>query len=497
MDLRPQAHDIIRTWLFSTVLRSELEHGSLPWKNAAISGWVLDPDRKKMSKSKGNVVTPMGLLDEHGSDGVRYWAASGRPGTDTAFDTGQMKVGRRLAIKLLNASRFVLSRPEPRGVVTAARRSRAAHLARASGAATRPTDLDGYNYARALERTETFFWSFCDDYLELVKGRRYGDQGAGRAASANGALLAALSTMLRLFAPFLPFVTEEVWSWWQAGSVHRAPWPTAEELLAACAPAVEDERGVQALEFAAAVLGEIRKKKSEEQRPLKTRVSRAAILAPAGQLALLADVEQDLRRIGADRSTRVGRRRHAAGRRRAVAGLCPCRMAADDRGAVRPARPGRLPGIVRRALAEDVGSGDVTTEGTVPPRQRARGELRAKAPCVIAGIDVALEVFRQLDPAVGVQVHHADGGLCAPGDVVATLQGWAGKLLTAERTALNFLQRLSGIATLTRRFVDAAGGRITILDTQEDDPDIAGSRAIRGSGGRRDESSGRPRRRRS
>jgi valyl-tRNA synthetase len=299
MDVRPQAHDIIRTWLFSTMLRSELEHGVLPWKNAAISGWVLDPDRKKMSKSKGNVVTPLGLLEEHGSDGVRYWAASGRPGTDTAFDTGQMKVGRRLAIKILNASKFVLSRSEPHGVVTAPVDNGLlrvlADIVRAS-----TTDLEGYNYTRVLERTETFFWSFCDDYLELVKGRRYGDQGEELAASANGALLAALDVMLRLFAPFVPFVADEVWSWWRAGSIHRASWPDADELLTACAPngATTAERDVAALAFASAVLGAIRKKKSEEQRPLKTPVARAVITAPETQLALLPLVEQDLRASG-------------------------------------------------------------------------------------------------------------------------------------------------------------------------------------------------------
>jgi valyl-tRNA synthetase len=297
MDLRPQAHDIIRTWLFSTILRAELEHGTLPWTNAAISGWVLDPDRKKMSKSKGNVVTPMGLLEEHGSDGVRYWAASGRPGTDTAFDTGQMKVGRRLAIKILNASKFVLARPEPHGPVTAAvDRGLLTALARIVRESTE--DLERYNYTRVLERTETFFWSFCDDYLELVKGRRYGDQGDELARSANGALLASLDVMLRLFAPFLPFVTDEVWSWWRAGSIHTARWPEAAELLEACQPGGEAAEGVAALEFAAAVLGAIRKKKSEEQRPLKTPVARARIRAPRAQMALLPLVEKDLRASG-------------------------------------------------------------------------------------------------------------------------------------------------------------------------------------------------------
>jgi valyl-tRNA synthetase len=228
MDLRPQAHDIIRTWLFSTVLRSHLLENALPWANTAISGWVLDPDRKKMSKSKGNVVTPMGLLEEHGSDAVRYWAARGGPGVDTAFDAGQMKIGRRLAIKLLNASKFVLTKTTPSGPVTEALdRGMLWRLADLVRHVSR--HLDAYDYASALRETEDLFWWFCDDYIELVKRRRVADDAA--AASAVTASTRALSVLLRLFAPFLPFVTEEVWSWWQTGSVHRAPWPTAEEVV--------------------------------------------------------------------------------------------------------------------------------------------------------------------------------------------------------------------------------------------------------------------------
>ena len=296
LDLRPQAHDIIRTWLFSTVLRAHLEHDALPWKHAAISGWVLDPDRKKMSKSKGNVVTPMGLLEEHGSDAVRYWAASGRPGADTAFDTGQMRVGRRLAIKLLNAAKFALARTEPIGAITApVDRGLVTRLASLVTEAT--SDLEEYNYTRALERTEQFFWDFCDNYLELVKARRYGDLGLDGAGSANAAMVVTLRTLLRLFAPFLPYVTEEVWSWWQEGSVHRATWPTADEVLASVGGA-GDAAGAEALTMASWALGEIRRTKSEAKKPLRTPVVDFHVTASAADLVAFEAARADVAAAG-------------------------------------------------------------------------------------------------------------------------------------------------------------------------------------------------------
>ena len=272
MDLRPQAHDIIRTWLFSTVLRSHLEENALPWANAAISGWVLDPDRKKMSKSKGNVVTPMGLLEEHGSDAVRYWAARGGPGVDTAFEVGQMKVGRRLAIKLLNASKFVLSRTGPSGPVTEP--IDLGMLQRLETLVASVTaDLEGYDYAAALREIETFFWWFCDDYIELVKRRRARE--GSDAQSASAASSAALSVMLRLFAPFLPFVTEEIWSWWQDGSVHRAAWPTAADvgLAGADRSPVNDDAVQQASEVTASLRQERSSKSLGFGVPVRARMA--------------------------------------------------------------------------------------------------------------------------------------------------------------------------------------------------------------------------------
>jgi valyl-tRNA synthetase len=298
MDVRPQAHDIIRTWLFSTILRSHLDEGVLPWRHAAISGWVLDPDRKKMSKSKGNVVTPMHLLEEYGADAVRYWAASGRPGTDTAFDPQQMKVGRRLAVKILNASKFALTDlPEPAQDLTHPL-DRALIARLASVAADAGESLDGYDYARALERAESFFWWYCDYYLELVKGRRY-DPDPAVSGPVSLALRRSLSVLQRLFAPFLPFVCEEVWSWWQQGSVHRAPWPHAAELVGPHAPAAEQAtREDHALDVAADVLREVRKAKSQARRPMRAPVTSILVRDSAERLSALELGAGDLCQAG-------------------------------------------------------------------------------------------------------------------------------------------------------------------------------------------------------
>jgi valyl-tRNA synthetase len=291
MDLRPQAHDIIRTWLFSSVLRAHFENNSVPWTNAAISGWVLDPDRKKMSKSKGNVVTPLGLLQEYGSDGVRYWAARGGPGVDTAFDVGQMKIGRKLAMKVLNVAKFILAGEHMDGPVTEALdRGMLMNLANVVDEVTR--ELEQYEYAKALAKTESFFWDFCDNYVEAAKSRRYGDFGRAAAASASTAMRTALSVMMRLLAPYLAFTSEEVWSWWQPGSIHRAAWPTRSEVLAVSG---EDETAQKASVYLSLALGAIRKAKTEGQVSVGTPVASIRFVESAPAVAALRLVERDLK----------------------------------------------------------------------------------------------------------------------------------------------------------------------------------------------------------
>jgi len=290
MDLRPQGPEIIRTWLFATVLRAHLEHGVLPWANTSINGWILDPDRKKMSKSRGNTETPQQLLEDFGADGFRYWACSAGPGTDTAVDAGQMKVGRRLANKVLNASRFVLglaqTAPGVAGEVTVALdRAMLSQLSDVVDAAT--AAFADYQYHRALEHAEKFFWAFCDDYLELVKGRAYAE--GPESDSARAALSLALDTFLRLLAPFLPFVTEEVWSWWRPGSVHRADWPTSAPLRSVTGPG-----DAAVLDTVSTVLADVRKAKSSSKVSLRAEVSRLTVTGDASRLAAVDAARTDL-----------------------------------------------------------------------------------------------------------------------------------------------------------------------------------------------------------
>ena len=295
-DLRPQGQDSIRTWFFSTRLRSHQESGELPWTNAAISGWILDPDRKKMSKSKGNVVVPAEPIDNHGADAVRYWAASARLGTDAAFDEAQMKVGRRLAVKILNAAKFALSFEVPTGhteVTEAIDQSMLLQLRKVVEEATHA--FENYDHTKALEVSEHFFWKFTDDYLELVKDRAYGQGGQSpeQVASAVIALRRALHIMLRLFAPFLPYSTEEVWSWWsQKGSIHRAAWPTVAEFGAL------DLAYEPVLASASEAVFAVRKAKSEAQVSMRADVNRAVLAAPSVSLTSLRLAEGDLKGVG-------------------------------------------------------------------------------------------------------------------------------------------------------------------------------------------------------
>jgi valyl-tRNA synthetase len=291
-DIRPQSHEIIRTWAFYTIAKAMLHEDTIPWRHVVVSGWILDPDRKKMSKSRGNVVTPMHLLEEYGADGVRYWAASARLGTDAAFDEKVLKVGKRLVTKLFNAGKFVLSQGGPVAPITAELdRAFVARLARLVERVT--ASYDEFDYAHALQDTETFFWSdFTDTFIELVKGRaRAEGEGAG---SAIAALRLGLGVLVRLFAPVLPYITEEVWSWAFAAetatpSVHRAPWPAARDFAATAPPA-----DTASFETAVACLAAVNKAKSEAGVSVGRGVRKLVLAASPATLATFAPVAGDV-----------------------------------------------------------------------------------------------------------------------------------------------------------------------------------------------------------
>ncbi|MEW1981453.1 valine--tRNA ligase [Citricoccus sp. NPDC079358] len=305
-DLRPQGHDIIRTWLFSTVVRAEALNDSVPWNHTALSGWILDPDRKKMSKSKGNVVVPTDVLDEYGSDAVRYWAASAKLGADTAYEVAQMKIGRRLAIKLLNASKFALNlgasvdnvvRPADDAAVITNPLDKALMVRLYDTVQQSSRAFETYDYARALNLTESFFWQFTDDYVELIKDRAYGGHGEAEQASVLATLATTLDALLRLLAPFQPFATDEVWGWWRNGSVHRAPWPGRPEEIAGI-EAASSGATADVLAAVALALGGIRRAKSEAKVKQRTEVLAAVVTAPENRFGSLRGGLADLKAAG-------------------------------------------------------------------------------------------------------------------------------------------------------------------------------------------------------
>lgn len=302
MDLRPQAHEIIRTWLFSTVVRSHFEEDTIPFYQTQIAGWILDPDRKKMSKSKGNVVTPMALLEQYGSDAVRYWACSGRPGVDTAYDEGVMKNGRRLVTKMLNASKYVLTILNDLNVdvdvlnqLRIINKVDQSFLSKLNDVVKRATTaFEDLDYARSLEVSESIFWDFCDNYVEIAKSRAYGSQGVEQAQQAGATLLIALDTFTKLFAPVIPFTCEEIYSWSHEDSIHIQSWPTQQDLKGRIS---DKEISPDVYNYATELSVHPRKYKTENKISLKTELSLYKISDVSSKKECFDAVEQDIKDV--------------------------------------------------------------------------------------------------------------------------------------------------------------------------------------------------------
>ncbi len=309
-DLRPQAHEIIRTWAFYTIAKSLLHQNSIPWKNLMISGWCLAADKTKMSKSKGNVVTPTSLIEEKGSDIVRYWASTSHLGADTAYSEEVFKIGQKLITKLFNASKFVAMNFDvlnERSSVTEA--SDLWILSKLHIVIKRATEsFNQFEYARAREVIEEFFWKdFCDNYLEICKVRSYGlsaeklvgielsdTQKESINAKQESAILAlriCLNTILKLFAPFIPHVCEEIYStifaeeFTKISSINsRGNWPKLDQKFF-------NQKFYDIGEAALAVIFEVRKFKSENNLSMKTTVKRIQINCEKDLSEILEDLK--------------------------------------------------------------------------------------------------------------------------------------------------------------------------------------------------------------
>ena len=297
-DVRPQAHDIIRTWAFYTIMKAYATDNTIPWYQAHISGFVLDPDRKKMSKSKGNVITPINLIEKYSADAVRYWAGRARLGIDATFEEKVMDQGKKLCNKFFNASKFVFNIVEQSGVdITQDYRSNitndldCAWIAKMSTCVENSRRLFGLNdYAGALEATEKLFWDFCDNYLEIVKGRAYSADNT----SAVSTLMLSIDLFCLMFAPFLVFITEEVYQarpWGiDANSIHIQLYPDVKSY-------VSFGKSYDLYTAVVSVVEKVRKAKSEQQKSVKTPVLSLTICGRDTDLKLISKVQDDLKKV--------------------------------------------------------------------------------------------------------------------------------------------------------------------------------------------------------
>ncbi|MCH7600878.1 MAG: valine--tRNA ligase [Myxococcales bacterium] len=295
-DIRPQSHEIIRTWAFYTIAKAMLHEDKIPWSHVLISGWVLDPDRKKMSKSQGNVQTPMPMIERFTADGARYWSASARLGTDTASDEKIFKIGKRLSTKLFNAGKFVLQQTaEIHPITSELDRAFVTRLNELVDRSTR--SFEDFDHAVVLKETESFFWThFTDTYLELVKSRARAEDANAAAArgSAVASLRLGLDVLLRLFAPFLPYITEEIWSWVfaeekTAPSIHRACWPGIEDFRG-----IDPPENAKSFEIAVACWNAINKSKADAEVSMGREATHLTIAANPDTLSLLGPVLDDV-----------------------------------------------------------------------------------------------------------------------------------------------------------------------------------------------------------
>ena len=301
MDVRPQSHEIIRTWAFYTIVKAYLHEREIPWRNVVISGWILDPDRKKMSKSQGNVVTPEPLIDEFGADAVRYWAARARLGVDTAYDEQVFKVGKKLCTKLFNASKFAIGRFSDIDAAQLTPDAVTEEIDRAVIAELRPmiqraTDaFEAFDYAQALSLVEDFFWgTFCDNYLEIAKPRTYDEELTPGRLSAAATLRIVHRALVRMFAPYLPYLCDEIWHWaysdddGMANNVHKSPWPTVDELANIPEPQLP-----KIYEDTLRVIDIVRKAKSDSNMSIKAPVAELEVKTKGDTLVQVLNTTRD------------------------------------------------------------------------------------------------------------------------------------------------------------------------------------------------------------